>query len=150
MSTERDPRTAHDPGAGHDSTSADAAFERRASELLVDSAEHLDGRVRSRLTQARHAALAELEGGRAGTFRVPGFWLPAGAVAAATLLAVAVWLNEPAPDAPAYAANGADVAAVEDLAILASADGPELYAEDADFYEWADAAASGSLDRLGV
>lgn len=143
MSTERDPRPEREP------TSADAAFERRASELLVESAEHLDGRVRSRLTQARHAALAELESRRAGTFRVPGFWLPAGAVAAATMLALAVWLSAPAPDAPTLAANGVDASAVEDLAILASADGPELYAEDADFYEWAEAAANGSLDRVG-
>jgi hypothetical protein len=143
MNTERDPR--REPGT----SPADEVFERRASELLVESAEQLDGRVRSRLTQARHAALAELDSGRRGAFRVPGFWLPAGAVAAATLLAVAVWMSAPAPDAVTVAANGADVSAVEDLVILASADEPELYAEDADFYEWAGATLDGSLERRG-
>lgn len=146
MSTERD--SGHEPPDTRDDAGA-AAFERRASELLVDSAEHLDGRVRSRLTQARHAALAELEQRRGRSFRVPGFWLPAGTVAAATVLALAVWLRAPGPENVTAAANGADVSAVEDIAILAAADEPELYAEDAEFYEWAGAAADGALDQLG-
>lgn len=146
MSTERDPR--EEPADPHGDECA-AAFERRASELLVDSADHLDGRVRSRLTQARHAALAELEQRRSRTFRVPGFLLPAGAVAAATVLALAVWLRSPAPDAVTVAGAVQELSAVEDIAILAAADEPELYAEDADFYEWAGAAADGALYQLG-
>lgn len=142
MSTERESPHTNASGPG------DEAFERRASELLVDSSEHLDGRVRSRLTQARHAALAELQQRQRSSFRVPGFWLPAGAVAAATVLALAVWLRAPSPEAPRLAAVG-EVTAVEDIAILAAAEEPELYAEDAEFYEWAGAAADGTLDLRG-
>lgn len=147
MSTDRDPL--HDSGARPADERGDEAFERRASELLVDSAEHLDGHVRSRLTQARHAALAELEQRRARPFRMPGFWLPVGSVAAATVLALAVWLRAPSPEAVTVAATAPEVSAVEDIAILAAADEPDLYAEDAEFYEWAGAAADGALDQLG-
>lgn len=111
------------------------AFERSSRELLRASADAVDGRVRSRLNQARHAALAELAAG-AGTrpFRVPGRWLPAGALAAAAVLAVAVWIARPVagPGSPL-----ADAMVAEDIEMLASTEGPELYADDADFYEWA-------------
>lgn len=121
----------------------DTDLERRTRERLLDSAEHLDGHTRSRLTQARHAALAELPQGR--TFRLPGFWLPAGALAGAAMLAVMVWVGQPgSPGAPPLAG---EVGAVEDLAILASADGPELYAEDPEFYEWAGSAAASEPTR---
>lgn len=111
------------------------ALERASRELLCASADAVDGRVRSRLTQARHAALAELAAGAgARPFRVPGRWLPAGALAAAAVLAVAVWVARPVagPGAPL-----ADAIASEDVEMLASTEGPELYADDADFYEWA-------------
>lgn len=132
MSEQTDPTMATD----------DTDFERRTRERLQTSAEHLDGATRSRLTQARHAALAEHQ--RARTFRVPGFWLPAGALAGAALLALAVWVG--GPEAPG-ALVAADSSVVEDLAILASADGPDLYADDAEFYEWAGRAAAAEPDR---
>ena len=126
-----------DPDDGH------GALERRSRELLQASAEALDGRVRSRLNQARHAALAELGSGAAARpFRVPGRWLPVGALAGAAALALAVWIARPAagPGTPL-----ADALAAEDVELLASGEGPELYADDADFYEWAgsDAATAG-------
>jgi hypothetical protein len=125
-----------------DSETTGTELERRSRELLLASTAALEARVRSRLTQARHAALAEL-GTRAGTrlFRVPGAWLPAGAVTAAAVLAVAVWLAQPATG-PAGASL--ESSPVEDAEILASNDGPDLVADDADFYEWAgtDAAAA--------
>lgn len=126
-----------------DTMSDDTELERRMRERLQASAEHLDGPTRSRLTQARHAALAELPQGR--TFRSPGFWLPAGALAGAVVLAVMVWVGQPgSPGAPALAA---DAGGIEDLAILASADGPELYADDPEFYEWAGSLAAGEATR---
>jgi hypothetical protein len=113
---------------------AATAFERRSRELLRASAERLDAHARSRLTQARYAALAALAAGEGSPrFRVPGLWLPAGALAAAAVLAVAVWIGQPGPERAALAEAGA----VEDADILASGDGPELYAEEAEFYEWA-------------
>jgi len=118
------------------------ALERHSRELLRTSADALDARVQSRLNQARHAAIAEL--GTARPFRVPGRWLPAGALAGAAVLALAVWIARPVagPGAPL-----ADAIVAEDVEMLASNDGPELYADDADFYEWAGtdaAAAAGS------
>lgn len=63
-------------------------FEQQAREALEASVGHLDARVRSRLTQARHAALAELQ----RRARRPT-WLiaPAAAFAAAAILAVVLW-----------------------------------------------------------
>ena len=119
---------------------AATAFERRSRELLRASAERLDGHARSRLTQARHAALDALAAGAGSRpFRVPGLWLPAGALAAAAVLAVAVWIGQPGPERAALA----DAGAVEDAEILTSGDGPELYAEEAEFYEWAGGDGSG-------
>ncbi|HXS29551.1 MAG TPA: hypothetical protein VN755_01855, partial [Steroidobacteraceae bacterium] len=64
-------------------------FERRASAVLRDSADGLDGATRSRLTQARHAALSQL--GQGSGWR--GAWLivPGGAAAAAVLMALLLW-----------------------------------------------------------
>ena len=110
-------------------------LERRGRELLNASADAVDGRVRSRLNQARHAALAELaDGAGARPFRVPGRWLPAGALALAAVLAVAVWVARPVPGS---APQLADALVAEDAEMLASSEGPDLYADDADFYEWA-------------
>jgi hypothetical protein len=117
-------------------TSGDsAAFEQRSRELLLASADAIDGRARSRLNQARHAALSGLaSGAESRPFRVPGRWLPAGALVAAAVLAVAVWVAQPTagPSLPLAEAMVAD-----DAEMLASTEGPELYADDADFYEWA-------------
>jgi hypothetical protein len=71
---------------------------------------------------------------------VPGAWLPAGALAAAAVLAVAVWVARPVETAPATLA---DESSMEDAEILASNDGPDLYSDDADFYEWAGSDSSG-------
>jgi hypothetical protein len=121
------------------------ALERHSRELLSASAEAVSGRVRSRLTQARHAALAELAAGER-PFRVPGRWLPAGALAAAAVLAIAVWIARP------VAGPGlqlADAMAAEDAEMLASTEGPDLYADDADFYEWAGSDAATAAGGEG-
>jgi hypothetical protein len=56
-----------------------------------------------------------------------------------------VWVGQPGPSgAPTFAA---EVGGVEDLAILASADGPDLYADDPEFYEWAGSAAATEATR---
>jgi len=123
-------------------TESDAAFERRTRALLRDSADALDGRVRSRLTAARHAALAELEKRAARPrFRVPGAWLPAGVVAAAAVVAIAVWTAQPVGGPAAVVADATLMG--EDAEILASNEGPDLYADDPDLYEWAGTDQSG-------
>jgi len=117
------------------------AFERRAGELLRDSADSLDAATRSRLTQARHAALENISARPA--------WLdlrvlaPGGAVAAAAVVAVVLWTGG-APR-PAGEAGGP----FDDIELLADADAYELSQEsDLEFIEWA--AAMGEQDVAGT
>jgi hypothetical protein len=114
---------------------APTPLEARSREHLLSSVEALDARVLSRLNQARQAALAEAGAGAgARTFRIPGVWLPVGVLAAASVLAIAVWIARPVSQPqPQFA----EASPVEDAEILASGDNPELYADEADFYEWA-------------
>jgi hypothetical protein len=110
-------------------------MESRARQLFDESVERLDGPTRSRLTQARYAALAEL-----GRRRLPaGAWLPAGALAAAAVLAVALWSGPGAGvgPAPVFAAAPADIE------LLTVADDLDMLGEDAEFYAWAAGNSSG-------
>src|SRR5262245_27978717 len=90
-------------------------LERRTREVLEDSVARLDGRTLSRLTQARHAALGQLQ--RSGRPRWIA-WLPAGAAAAVAVLAVMMWPGrgiEPAPVSP-----------LDDLEIIADTEAPDF------------------------
>jgi hypothetical protein len=108
-------------------------FERRTREVLEESTARLDGRTRSRLTQARHAALESVSRPTRPAWRA---FLPAGATAALAVLAVVVWSARPA-EVPAPVAQGAN--AVEDMELLADAEVPDFFleGEDLEFYEWA-------------
>ena len=98
-------------------------FERRSREALEAGTQHLDARVRSRLTQARHAALDEL------ARRSPGhraWWrqtVPVAAFGAAAMLALSFWTLRP-DDAgvPATSLQGIVVADGEDLAFVLGED----------------------------
>jgi hypothetical protein len=111
----------------------EAAFTARARELLLDSAERLDGQTRSRLTQARHAALAQAgEGGRS----FQHWLLPAGSVAAAAFAAF-LWLGPTPPDATLVQAASSPI---DDIELMAGVENFELI-EDLDFYAWLDSEA---------
>ena len=108
-------------------------FEKRTQEVLEESATRLDGRTRSRLTQARHAALSRLDQPARLGWRS---YVPAGAAAAAAVLAVMIYVQ---PGAVVEPRGVAGASPVEDMEILADADAP-LFTEDSDdveFYEWA-------------
>ena len=120
-----------------------ADFERRLHALLEESVQRVGGHARSRLNQARHAALAEAVRHRgwylparvAAWARRPLLWMPAsGAVAAAVLVAFVLW-----PHAPqGYPAVEVNHTTVEDLDLLADRDGMALMqGGDGQFYEWA-------------
>jgi len=118
-----------------------AAFERRAQELLEESTERLDGRVRSRLTQARSAAVEEAR--RARGHLAWRTWIPVGAVAGAAALAVLLWSGAPrSPEAPVLAVHSS----LDDLDILVTNESFELL-EDLEFYEWV---ASGDADGATI
>jgi hypothetical protein len=119
-------------------TTGDTEFEKRVRALLEESADHLDGRIRSRLTQARHAALDSRRHAAVTAWRG---WAPAGALAASALLALLVFSNR--DDLQPGMERGAVVTAesqteLDDLDLLADGDADQLTgADDLDFYEWA-------------
>ena len=124
-----------------------AEFERQLHAVLEGSVQRVGGRARSRLNQARHAALAEAVRPRgwhlalrlrARAGRHP-LWMPAaGAVAAAVLVTLVLWPHAPRE----YPAAEASHATVEDLELLADRDGMNLMQNgDGQFYEWAMAQA---------
>jgi hypothetical protein len=110
-----------------------AEFEKRSREVLDESSGRLDGRTLSRLTQARHAALEQVQ----RPMRAPWWrWsVPAGAAAA--VLAVVIWTGHPAVvEGPGTVAS---LKSVDDFELLTDADAPDFVddSEDAEFYEWA-------------
>jgi hypothetical protein len=136
-------------------SAADAALVARARELLAASADGLDGRTRSRLTQARHAALAAAAGPPGLLARLLGGlgrprWMPAG-VAVASLLVVALVVTRMpgVPGSPVHSVGNGG----EDIELLADADELALAQEsesDYDFYAWAVAAADADAPATAV
>lgn len=118
-------------------------LEARSRELFHDSVDALDMRIRSRLTQARHAAL------EAAAARKPWFlrlrtWTPAAGVTAAALLGATLWFGMPHGT---HGGTSADQPNLEDLDMVASSDGGsgdamEMLQNDLDFYDFADKAAA--------
>jgi hypothetical protein len=116
-------------------------FEKRAREVLDEGVARLDGRTRSRLTQARHAALAQLENPARQWWRL---YLPLGGATAAAVLAVMLWSGgrsgeEGSPTDGATLALNGNGGAFEDIDLLADGDAPDFLSEgdDLEFYEWA-------------
>jgi ferric-dicitrate binding protein FerR (iron transport regulator) len=123
-------------------------FERQTRKLLEDSVLRIDGRVRSRLNQARHAAIEEAA-------RRPSFWrrfslMPAAsAVAAAVLVAFVLWPHAHQGESIVEVGHGT----VEDLDLLADGDALDLVSDEADggaFYEWAVEQADSNEPSTGA
>jgi len=126
-------------------------FEKRTRELLEDSVQHVDGRIRSRLNQARHAAVEQVSRSRPLWRRftlVPA----AGAVAAALLVALVFWPHSHTGTSLTTEAGAR--AGVEDLDLLADSDALDLVSDGMDtgqFYEWAvDQADSNEASSTGA
>jgi hypothetical protein len=119
-------------------------FERNARVVLEESVRRIDARTRSRLNQARHAALAAA-GGRRGRWGSFTLMPAAGAVAAALLVAVVLWHREPAGTQP-LALDGQHPA-VEDMELLTDNDSIDLIEGwDGSFYEWAAAQSDAGAE----
>jgi hypothetical protein len=112
-------------------------FERLSRQALEESVLRIDGRVRSRLNQARHAAVEAASTRRRPLFLRFFTLVPtAGAAAAAVLVAMVLWHRAPQIEPPV-----AELAhPVEDLDLLADGEALDLV-QDGDgsgsFYEWA-------------
>ena len=112
-------------------------FEQHARGVLDESVTRVSARVRSRLNQARHAALAEIEQPhRARAFwRVPALMAPIGGVAAAALVGLMLFHQS---REHGLAANVGGQAGYEDIELLSDNDGLDLLENgDGSFYEWA-------------
>jgi hypothetical protein len=94
----------------------------------------LDKHTLDRLAEARALALSQVS--QRAPFRIPGWSLPAFAVAASALLALAVWVWKPPSES---ALRASDAVYLEDAAVLASNEDPGLYTEDPEFLEWSNA-----------
>jgi hypothetical protein len=107
-------------------------LEQRARDVFDASIDGISAHARSRLNQARHAATAELERSRLPAWRA---WAPAGALAAAVLVAVILWrvpgTGMPAPQQAQSVAQPADP-----VELVAAGDDLDLVTEDLDFYEF--------------
>lgn len=134
-----------------------SALEERSRALFRDSVEKIDMPTRSRLTQARYAALAAVEHSqrrswlsRSWLSRAP-LWTPAIGMTAVAALGIALWFGTPQGLQSPFGHHGvvsADSQSnFEDLDIVASSDensgdAMEMLQEDFDFYDWADKAAT--------
>jgi hypothetical protein len=119
-------------------------FERSARVVLEESVRRIDARTRSRLNQARHAALEAAGSRRRFSWRGLTLMPAAGAAAAALLVAFVLW-QRPA-QLPVSAAPEAQRAAVaEDVDLLTDNDSIDLMEGwDGSFYEWAAAQSEGN------
>jgi hypothetical protein len=121
-------------------------FERQTRKLLEDSVLRIDGRIRSRLNQARHAAIEEATR-RPSWLRRVFLMMPAArmmpaasAVAAAVLVAFVMW---PHPHHQMYQAESILAESArpgEDLEMLADSEALDMVTDETDggaFYEWA-------------
>jgi hypothetical protein len=120
------------------------AFEMRSRALFQDSVEGLDMRIRSRLTQARSAAMAAAAKRRPWWFGWK-VWTPAAGVTAAAILGAALWLGSPLGHQGGSLADAQSN--FEDLDLVASteegsADAMDMLQDDIDFYDFADKAAN--------
>ncbi|MGH8303849.1 MAG: hypothetical protein ACRET5_20585 [Steroidobacteraceae bacterium] len=130
-----------------------ADFEQRLNAILDEGVRRVGGRARSRLNQARQAAL--VEAARRGRWSLPlraaswirlHLWMPAGgAVAAAALVAFVLWPHPP----QGYPAAETNQTSAEDLDLIADRDAMDIVQSgDGQFYEWAMAQA-GQGSRTG-
>jgi anti-sigma-K factor RskA len=109
-------------------------FERNARVVLEHSLSRVDARTRSRLNQARHAALEAAGARRRAWWRSLTLVPTAGAAAAALLVAVVLWHRQPGGEPPVLEAQHA----AEDMDLLADSEALELLdGWDGPFYEWA-------------
>jgi hypothetical protein len=119
-------------------------FEERSRALFLESVDGLDFALRSRLTQARSAAL-EAAARRPSWFSRIGLLAPAGVTAAAVLGAF-LWLGSPMGQHAVTVANDGQ-SNLEDLELVASTDegsgdAMDMLQDDIEFYDWAEKVAS--------
>lgn len=113
------------------------ALEERSRQLFDDSVARLNAHARSRLNQARHAALEAARPNRRA--RVIRWLLPTGSIAALALIAVVALQFFRVGDLTTTQPTSAlATSPLEDMEIVASADELDLLQNDLEFYDWLD------------
>ena len=116
-------------------------LEERARALLHESTAQLDAHTLSKLTQARHAAMGQLQMSRVRRMR--RFMLPAGSLAAAALVAVVMWTGY----MPSSTRPGAELA-VDDVELVANEENLDLM-QELEFYSWVGNEAAANSGDTG-
>lgn len=120
-------------------------FERNARAVLAEAVLRVDSRTRSRLNQARQAALQGAQAHRRQPLWRFTLMPAAGAVAAALLVAVVLWHRAPQNELPTIEGR-AD--ATLDMDLLTDKDAIDLLdGWDGSFYEWAAAQSDTNGER---
>ncbi len=114
----------------------DSEFVKKVRHALERSTEDLDPTVTTRLNQARQRAL-QLQRKKQRVWLTPQRWLPAAAIAAASILFVVLLHDYRPPES--HLTSG-----IEDVEILASSDNPDFF-QELDFYTW----LAEEMDRAG-
>jgi hypothetical protein len=127
------------------------SFEERSRTLFQDSVEGLDFALRSRLTQARNAALEAAATRRSSWYSRIAVLAPAGVTAAAVLGAF-LWLGSPLGQQAVTVVDGQSK--FEDLEIVASSDedsgdAMDMLQDDIEFYDWADKTGNSGPSAQG-
>jgi hypothetical protein len=123
-------------------------FERNARVVLERSISRVDARTRSRLNQARQAAVAAASARRSPRWLRGPMLLPATGAAAALLLALVLWHREPSRIEMPMAEGQSS--SVEDMDLLADSEALDLLEGwDGPFYEWADSQTDGNGESNG-
>lgn len=108
-------------------------LEDRSKALFDASVAGLNANIRSRLTQARHAAVAEVA--RQRTPWTSRRWMPVTGAVTAALIGVIFLLPDKTPQQPFR-----DALAADDMTLLLDGDNLDLI-EDMEFYAWLDSEA---------
>jgi hypothetical protein len=126
------------------------SFEERSRALFHESVDGLDFALRSRLAQARNAAVEAASSSRPWFSRA-AVWMPAAGVTAAAILGAFLWLGSPLGQHAATVADGQSN--FEDLDLVASSEGSgdamEMLQDDVEFYDWADGTANSGSATSG-
>jgi len=96
------------------------------------SVESLDAETRARLSRARFEAVETADHARSSSWRT---WVPAAAVAATVIVAVAIWRTPERAESPVAVAAPVDTA-LDTVEMLADGEALDLVENDLAFYEW--------------